>query len=130
MKSKKYVIMRRIYVYGVYSNEFVKHVELYDSNEVVEFTRNPNEAAIFYGRELAYRYAKLLNAITYGRHITFFVNKIGRCCKPNAYLVYSHKTDEGIVYRFRDRAESALDYLKPFKARIYPIYGFVGKYDY
>lgn len=130
MKSHRHVIMKRARVHGVYANVFVKHVELCDSKLGVEYTNDPSEAMIVYGREAAVSYTMLLSALTYGGRLSFITDKIGRFCRPNAYLVYSHMKDEGLVYRFRDRAESALSYLKPFKPVIYPLYGYVGDYDY
>ena len=130
MKSHKYVIMKRARVHGVYANVFVKHVELRDSKLTVEYTNDPSEAMIVYGRNAAVSYTMLLGSLTYAGRLSFITDKIGRFCRPNAYLIYSHVNDEWLVYRFRDRAEAALSYLKPFKPVIYPLYGYVGHYDY
>ena len=130
MKSHKYVIMKRARMHGVYANVFVKHVELRDSKLEVEYTNDPSEAMIVYGREAAVIYTMLLGSLTYYDRLSFITDKIGHACRPNAYLVYSHLEDSGLVYRFRDQAESVLPYLKPFKPVIYPLYGYVGDYDY
>lgn len=130
MKSHKHVIMKRARVHGVYANVFVKHVELRDSKLGVEYTNDPSEAMIVYGRNAAVSYTMLLGSLTYGSRLSFITDKIGRFCRPNAYLIYSYETDERIVYRFRDRAESTMQHLKPFKPVMYPLYGYVGHYDY
>lgn len=130
MKSSKHVIMKRARMHGVYANVFVKHVELHDSKLAVEYTNDPSEAMIVYGREAAISYTILLGSLIYGSRLSFITDKVGRFCRPNAYLVYSHMSDERLVYRFRDRAESALLYLEAFKPVIYPLYGYAGDYDY
>lgn len=124
MKSKKYVIMRRGYHHGVYSNMFVKHVNIIDTKACVDYTLNPNEALIFYGGTMANRYSQLLTSLKYGSRLTFFTNKIGRTCRPNAYLVYSYLTDEGFIYPTKDRADTAYSYLNGFNPKIYPLYGY------
>lgn len=117
-------------MHGVYANVFVHHVELRDSKLVVEYVNDPSKAMIVYGHEAAISYTMLLGSLTYAGRLSFITDKIGRCCRPNAYLIYSHVKDEGLVYRFRDRAEGMLPYLKPFKPVLYPLYGYVGRYDY
>ena len=130
MKSHKHAIMKRMCIHGVYSIVFVKHVELHDSKLEVEYTNDPSEAMMVYGREAAVSYTMLLGSLTYEGRLSFITDKIGRFSKPDAYLIYSCKTEERIVYRFRDRAEGMLPYLDKFKPRLYPLYGYVGRYDY
>lgn len=130
MKSHKYAIMKRARIQGVYANVFIKHVELRDTDVGIEYTSNPAEAMIVYGRDAAVRYAMAITSLTKCGRFTFAVDKIGRLCRPNAYLIYSLKDDSGVVFRFRDRAESALSHLKPFNPVIYPLYGYKGDYDY
>lgn len=130
MKPSKYVIMKSCRVHGVYSNVFVKHVELRDSDVEIEYTNEPSKAMIVYGREVAISYVRFLNSLKYGSMLTFITDKIGRVCKPNAYLIYLYKTEDRLVYRFRDRAEGMIPYLKLFKPVIYPLYRYVGDYDY
>lgn len=127
MKSHKYAIMKRARVNGVYAIVFVKHVELQDAKLAVEYTNDPAEAMIVYGREAAVSYTMLLGSLTHAGRLSFITDKIGRFCRPNAYLVYSHVRDEWMVYRSRHRAEAALSYLKRV---IYPLYGYAGDYDY
>lgn len=122
--------MKRARVHGVYACVFVKHVELCVSRLGVEYTNDPAEAMIVYGREAAVSYTMLLSSLLYGSRLSFITDKIGRFCRPNAYLIYSHLQDSRLIYRSRDRAEAALSYLKPFKPVIYPLYGYVGDYDY
>lgn len=124
MKSHKYAVMARVKAHGVYSNYFVKHVGITDIKAWVEYTLNPNEALIFYGGTMANRYSQLLTSLKYGSRLTFFTNKIGRACRPNAYLVYSYLTDEGFIYPTKDRADTAYSYLKGFNPKIYPLYGY------
>lgn len=124
MKSHKYAIMKRARIHGVYANVFVKHVELCDSKLTVEYTNDPSEAMIVYGREGAISYTMLLGSLTYGGRLSFITDKIGRACRPNAYLVYSYLTDEGFIYPTKDRAYTAYSYLKGFNPRIYPLYGY------
>lgn len=130
MKSHKYAIMKRARMHGVYSIIFVKHVELRDSKLEVEYTNDPAEAMIVYGREAAVSYTMLLGSLTYAGRLSFITDKIGRFCRPNAYLIYSCMTDEWLVYRSRDRAEEAMEYLSRSSPFIYPLYGYVGHYDY
>lgn len=130
MKSHKYVIMKRALVHGVHAIVFVKHVGLRDSELTVEYANDPSEAMVVYGRDAAVSYATLLGSLAYAGGPSFIADKIGRFCRPNAYLVYSQMTDERIIYRFRDRAEDMLPYLKPFKPVLYPLYGYAGDYDY
>lgn len=130
MKSHKHVIMKYMYIYGVYTKVFVKHVEIRDSDVSIEYTNDPSEAMIIKSRDVAISYTRLLNTLTYGNSIRFITDKIGRVCRPNAYLIYLCKSGERIIYRFRDRAEGMLPYLEAFSPRIYPLYGYVGDYDY
>lgn len=130
MKSNKYVIMKYARIHGVYAIVFVKHVELRCSDVEIEYTNDPAEAMIIYGREPVDRYAMLLTSLTYAGSREFFTDKIGRVCRPNAYLIYLYMDGSRLVYRFRDRAEGTLPYLKPFKPVIYPLYGYLGDYDY
>ncbi len=130
MKSSKYVIMKRVRMHGVYAIVFVKHVEICDSKVSIEYTDNPAEAMKVHGQEAAISYTMVLSSLTNSYRASFITDKIGRFCRPNAYLIYSHVREERLVYRFRDRAESALSYLKPFKPVLYPLYGYLGDYDY
>lgn len=130
MKSNKYVIMKPVYVHGGYARVFVKHIEINGTNELIKYTKDPNEAMIINSREVAISYTRLLNTLTYRSSIKFIVDKIGRVCRPNAYLIYLCKSGERIIYRFRDRAEGMLPYLEALNPRIYPLYGYVGDYDY
>lgn len=130
MKSHKYALMKRWRIHGVYSNVFVKHVKLLDSKLEVEYTSDPSEAMKVHGQEVAISYTMVLASLTHSYRATFITDKIGRLCKPNAYLIYLYKSGDRIVYRFRDRAEGMLTYLKPFKPVLYPLYGYAGDYDY
>ena len=130
MKSHKYVIMKRARVYGVYAIVFVKHVELHDSNVEIEYTSDPSEAMKVYGHEVAISYTMLLASLTNSYRAAFITDKIGRFCRPNAYLVYTYENAGRIIFRFRDRAEEALSHLEAFKHRLYPLYGYAGDYDY
>lgn len=129
MKSKKYVIVSRYYMYGTYSNKFVKHVDLHDSKVDVEYTYDPGEAAIFRGYSIACRYAMLLNALNYSVHVSFFINKIGSVCRPNAYAIKNKSNRYWLIFKHRDVAEAYAEYSN-LKRRIYPLYGFIGEYDY
>lgn len=122
--------MKRCRIHGVYTNVFVHHVELHDSKLEVEYTNDPSKVMKVHGRKAAVSYTMLLGSLTYAGRLSFITDKIGRFCRPNAYLIYSYKTGDRIVYRFRDHAEGMLPYLKPFKPVLYPLYGYVGKYDY
>lgn len=97
MKSHKYVIMKRARMYGVYAIVFVKHVELRDSKLTVEYTNDPSEAMIVYGRNAAVSCTMLLGSLRYAGSLSFITDKIGRFCRPNAYLVHLHMTDERII---------------------------------
>ena len=130
MKSHKHVIMKRARMHGVYAIVFVKHVELHDSKLEVEYTNDPSEAMIVYGRKAAVRYTMLLGSLTYCGRLSFITDKIGRFCRPNAYLIYLYESEERIIFRFRDHAEGMLPYLDKFKPRLYPLYGYAGDYDY
>lgn len=130
MKSHKYVIMKRERICGVYANVFVHHVELHDSYVEIEYTNDPSEAMKVYGHEVAINYTMLLSLLINSYRCAFITDKIGRFCRPNAYLIYSQVEDSRLIYRSRERAEAALSYLNLFKPVIYPLYGYLGEYDY
>lgn len=130
MKSHKYGVMARFKAHGVYSNYFVKHVGITDLKAWVEFTHKPDEALIVYGRDTAHRYSMLLTRLMYDSRVSFFSNKIGRVCRPNAYAVRNKSNGQWLIFKHRDIAEYYNEYYCNLEGCIYPLYGFVGDYDY
>lgn len=130
MKSHKYAVMARFKAHGVYSNYFVKHVGITDLKAWVEFTHKPDEALIVYGRDTAHRYSMLLTRLMHESRLSFFSNKIGRVCRPNAYAVRNKSNGQWLIFKHRDIAEYYAEYYCNLESSIYPLYGFVGEYDY
>lgn len=130
MKSHKYVIMTHLHEHGAYSNYFVKHVEISDLKARVECTDKPDEALIVYGRDTAHRYSMLLTGLMDECRLIFFANKIGRVCRPNAYAIRNKSNGQWLIFKHRDIAEYYAEYYCNLESSIYPLYGFVGEYDY
>lgn len=130
MKSHKYAVMARFKAHGVYSNRFVKHVGMTDLKVWVEFTGKPDEALIVYGRDTAHSYSMLLTRLMHESRLSFFSNKIGRVCRPNAYAVRNKSNGQWRIFKDRVIAEYYNEYYCNLEGCIYPLYGFVGEYDY
>lgn len=130
MKSNKYVIMSRLHENGVYSNYFVKRVDITLLKSSVEYTDKPDEALIVYGRNMAHKYSVWLTEMMYRSGLTFFSNKIGRVCRPNAYAIRNKSNGQWLIFKDRIIAEYYNEYYCNLESSIRPLYGFAGKYDY